>query len=75
MDDYYKYCLEEIKFHNEKIKEITEEGLSDPKAYFERSTYFWKTMLPFFLLAVRYSGSPPSNQESEENLSNTHELD
>jgi len=41
-DPYYNFCLEEIRFHTEKINEIINEGLKDPKAYYEQSKLDWK---------------------------------
>ena len=41
-DLYYNFCLEEIRLHTEKINEIINEGLKDPKAYYEQSKLDWK---------------------------------
>ena len=41
-DPYYNFCLEEIRLHTEKINEIINEGLKDPKAYYEQSKIDWK---------------------------------
>ena len=68
-DKYYKFCLEEIKFHNDKIKEIIEEGLKNPKDYFHKSEIFWRSMIPFFLMAMKYDGSQQHHPSLEENLS------
>ena len=49
-DPYYNFCLEEIRFYTEKINEIVNEGLKDPKAYYEESKSEWKKiyqMIPF----------------------------
>ena len=49
-DPYYNFCLEEIRFYTEKINEIINEGLKDPKAYYEESKSEWKKiyqMIPF----------------------------
>lgn len=63
--DYHAFCLEEIKFHTEKIQEIIQEGLTDPKGYYERQLTFMKDMaraLPFLALATHES---PQAQRSE----------
>lgn len=63
--DYHAFCLEEIKFHTDKIQEIIQEGLTDPKAYYERQMVFMNDMaraLPFLALATRES---PLVQHSE----------
>ena len=49
-DPYYNFCLEEIRFYTEKINEIINEGLKDPKVYYEESKSEWKKiyqMIPF----------------------------
>ena len=49
-DPYYNFCLEEIRFYTEKINEIINEGLKDPKSYYEESKSEWKKiyqMIPF----------------------------
>lgn len=63
--DYHAFCLEEIKFHTDKIQEIIQEGLTDPKGYYERQLVFMKDMakaLPFLALAIHES---PLAQHSE----------
>ena len=63
--DYHTFCLEEIRFHTEKIQEIIQEGLTDPKGYYERQLAFMKDMakaLPFLALATHES---PLAQRSE----------
>ena len=53
MDIYYKFCLEEIKFHTEKINEIINEGIKDPKKYYSESKSEWKKiyqMIPIMYL-------------------------
>ena len=66
--DYHTFCLEEIRFHTEKIQEIIQEGLRDPKAYYERQMAFMNDMaraLPFLALATH--GSPQvQHSETEE---------
>jgi hypothetical protein len=65
MDHYHTFCLEEIKFHTDKIQEIIQEGLLDPKGYYERQLAFMKDMakaLPFLALATHES---PRVQHSE----------
>lgn len=63
--NYYQFCLEEIKFHSDKIQEIIQEGLADPKGYYERQTVFMKDLakaLPFLALATH---EQPLVQHSE----------
>jgi len=63
--DYHAFCLEEIRFHTEKIQEIIQEGLTDPKAYYERQLTFMNDMaraLPFLALVTHES---PLGQHSE----------
>ena len=67
--NYYAFCLEEIKFHSDKIQEIIQEGLADPKGYYERQLGFMRDVakaLP--LLALLPHESPPAqHSETEEN--------
>jgi len=52
-DPYYNFCLEEIKFYTEKINEIINEGLKDPKKYCENSKKEWEKiykMIPIMYL-------------------------
>lgn len=72
--NYHEFCLEEIKFHTEKIQEIIQEGLADPKGYYERQTAFMRDVakaLP--LLALLPHESPQvQNSESVENSQDRH---
>ena len=52
-DPYYNFCLEEIRIYTEKINEIINEGLKDPKTYYENSKSDWKKiyqMIPIMYL-------------------------
>jgi uncharacterized protein YfkK (UPF0435 family) len=74
MDIYYKFCLEEIKFHTEKINEIINEGIKDPKKYYSESKSEWKKiyqMIPIMYYLNQCSESQDSHSTSEENLSDT----
>ena len=69
MDEYHAFCLEEIKFHTEKIQEIIREGLTDPKGYYERQLIFMMDMakaLPFLAL-VTHESPQVQHSETEEN--------
>ena len=54
-DPYYNFCLEEIRFYTEKINEIINKGLKDPKKYYEDSKSEWKKiyqMIPFICFYI-----------------------
>jgi hypothetical protein len=72
MDEYYKFCLNEIRFHTEKINEIIEEGLADPKKYYLQSTSQWKIicqMIPYMYYLSKHNESLDPDSPKEENLS------
>ncbi len=74
MDAYYRFCLEEIRFHTEKINEIINEGIKNPKKYYNESKSEWKKiyqMIPIMYYLNQCSESQDSHSTSEENLSDT----
>ena len=73
-DPYYNFCLQEIKFHTDKINEIISEGLKDPKSYYQQSKSDWKKiyqMIPIMYYLNQYTESQEKSPASEENLSGT----
>ena len=62
-DPYYNFCLEEIRFYTEKINEIINEGLKDPKKYYEESKSEWKKiyqMIPVMYLMNQCEDTSPA---------------
>ena len=73
-DPYYNFCLEEIKFYTEKINEIINEGLKDPKKYYEESKSEWKKiyqMIPVMYMMNQCNESQGKNSDTVENLQGT----
>ena len=73
-DPYYNFCLEEIKFYTEKINEIINEGLKDPKSYYEESKSEWKKiyqMIPVMYMMNQCNESQGKNSDTVENLQGT----
>jgi uncharacterized protein YfkK (UPF0435 family) len=63
-DPYYNFCLEEIKFYTEKINEIINKGLKDPKKYYEDSKSEWEKiykMIPFMYLMNQHEDKIPES--------------
>lgn len=74
-DPYYNFCLEEIRFYTEKINEIINEGLKDPKKYYEESKSEWKKiyqMIPVMYMMNQCNESQGKNSDTVENLQGTH---
>ena len=70
-DPYYNFCLEEIRFYTEKINEIINEGLKDPKKYYEESKSEWKKiyqMIPVMYMMNQCNESQGKNSDTVENL-------
>ena len=73
-DPYYNFCLEEIRFYTEKINEIINEGLKDPKKYYEESKSEWKKiyqMIPVMYMMNQCNESQGKNSDTVENLQGT----
>ena len=73
-DPYYNFCLEEIRFYTEKINEIINEGLKDPKSYYEESKSEWKKiyqMIPVMYMMNQCNESQGKNSDTVENLQGT----
>ena len=73
-DPYYNFCLEEIRFYTEKINEIINEGLKDPKKYYEESKSECKKiyqMIPVMYMMNQCNESQGKNSDTVENLQGT----
>ena len=73
-DPYYNFCLEEIRFYTEKINEIINEGLKDPKKYYEESKSEWKKiyqMIPVMYMMNQCNEFPEKNPDTVESLQGT----
>jgi uncharacterized protein YfkK (UPF0435 family) len=69
-EPYYNFCLEEIRFYTEKINEIINEGLKDPKKYYEESKSDWKKiyqMIPIMYYLNQRDELQESHPVMEEN--------
>ena len=65
-DKCYDFCIDDAIFHIKKAHEALEEGLSDPKAWYESSKFTAKVLsksLPF-IVAVQMQESQVEDQES-----------
>ena len=73
MDKYYQSCLNDIKFHTDKIQEIIKDGLSNPEEYYKQSREQWKfiyNMIPFMYFA-QFCESQREGSATVENLQDT----
>jgi len=65
-DKYHDFCIDDAIFHIKKAQEALEEGLADPKDWYETSKITTKVLakcLPF-ILAVQMQESRAVDQES-----------
>jgi hypothetical protein len=65
-DRYHDFCIDDAIFHIKKAHEALEEGLSDPKVWYESSKFTAKVLsksLPF-IVAVQMQESLAEDQES-----------
>jgi len=65
-DKYHDFCIDDAIFHIKKAHEALEDGLADPKAWYETSKITTKVLakcLPF-IVAVQMQESLAEDQES-----------
>jgi len=69
MIDYKDYCIREAQFHVHRAREILEEGLKDPKKYYEETTETYRIMAPWYTMMIysamhKQSDASPSLSQS-----------
>lgn len=77
MDEYEKFCVDEVKFHLDRAHEILTEGMRDPKKYHDESKEFYRVLAKLFplMIIMQYSEPQPPDSETEESLPGTPSSD
>lgn len=68
MIDYKEYCIREAQFHVNRAREILEDGLKDPKKYYEETTETYRLMAPWYamMMYTAIHNRPDASRESSQ---------